>query len=68
MNDLRKGRWSGPDTAISEPASACLQEEPLLVRDLQRPSQDNRPKVINDDQSLIKRRADSVHARERQHK
>ena len=63
MNDLRTGRRSGPDTAINEPESACLQEASLLAKDLQRYSQDNPRKGINDWQSLIKRSAISAHIR-----
>jgi hypothetical protein len=39
---------------ISEPGSVRFPESSLLARDLQRSSQDNPQKVINDYQSLIK--------------
>jgi hypothetical protein len=52
MNDLRAARWSDPGAAINEPGSVRFQKGPLLARDLQRCSQDNPQKVINDWQSL----------------
>jgi len=48
MNDLRTGRWSVSDTAINEPGSVHFPEASLLAKDLQRSSQDNSQKVIND--------------------
>jgi len=57
MNDLRKGRWSDPGTAINEPEDAWLQEHPLLAKDLRRISPSHSRNVINDYQSLNQRSA-----------
>jgi hypothetical protein len=60
MNNLRTGNRSGSSGVISEPGNVRSQEAPLLSKDLHRIQGNHSPELINDWQTLIKRRRSMV--------